>query len=515
MNLKKKLLAFTVSIALLSTTLIASSIEEISNSVGTMSFSLPKELKMFPISMDKKNTLSNITASEVYGITLKGIEAEAIENVSNKIDIPSTTTTSSTYSITDDDLNTGLIDQSEMQILALPDLSILEFTYDTANYPFAAGGDAPLRYVLSNTGGVAANNVYVGIYFDGSFIGTQNLGNLSANYNYTISFELSGAPAGNHTIMLEADYYNNVAESNENNNKRSSAFSWVGMPDLVAEVLSDGDVNEIQAGDSLGYEFSIYNIGTGTAYGPFEVDLVMTNGIDTSTTTFEISNLPAGQGAGADFNVDFGFGSVGNVIVRADTTNTVAESNENNNRANHTCKLIYHIHNNEEFIADWVHSTEAHYGNGTPSLTRPSIEVSTAIANIYTNNELNAIRRWNNISSNIIIDNYVVSNAGTADLRITVGDSDDLPLNTLGLTVPVDNYTWTNMMLTDDPILLIPTTSEQRARTIAHEMGHALGLAHPDNNCPYPSIMFQSTQTNATFEITNADKYNIRHLFWE
>jgi predicted Zn-dependent protease len=71
------------------------------------------------------------------------------------------------------------------------------------------------------------------------------------------------------------------------------------------------------------------------------------------------------------------------------------------------------------------------------------------------------------------------------------------------------------MMLTDDPILLIPTTSEQRARTIAHEMGHALGLAHPDNNCPYPSIMFQSTQTNATFEVTNADKYNIRHLFWE
>ncbi len=509
MNLKKNILVFMINIVVLSNTLIASPIEGGSRLVGgTISANFPKELKISPISLNKENDTNNMTTLEHDGIRLGEIQMEE-----HKIDMPSTVTPSSAYNIVNDTSATELVDNPEMQLLALPDLSIIEFTHNTGNYPFAAGGNAPLRYVLSNTGGVAASNVHVGIYIDGDFIGTQNLGNLSANYNYAVSFEIGGVPAGNHTIMLKADYYNYVQESNENNNTRSATFNWEGIPDLVVEILSDGDVSEIPTGESLGYQLIVYNIGSEVAYGPFEVDLVLDNGEETSTTTFEVSNLPSGYGASASFNATFHSGLIGTVMGVADTGNSVRESNENNNSGRHECNL-FHVHNLGSYTSNWVHSTEASLGNGTPYLTRPSITVSRDASRLYTSNQLNSIKRWNNISSNVVIDNYVVSDDETSDVIITVAE---LPLNHMGDTTPIDSFTKTKITLTNDTILLT-STDAVLSKAIAHEMGHALGLAHPyeqanHDNCPYPSIMFQGGIGNATLEVTSADKGNIRHLF--
>ena len=459
---------------------------------------------MFEIPSDKKNLMSQMTKSNDYSMTIEKIEFHPNDAVIDEIFNP--VTTSGVYTITKD-TNKG----NDLELAsALPDLSVTSLVYNTGVYPFTVGKDAQLRYSVRNTGGVAANNVHVGIYINGIFLGAHNLGNLLADYTYTISFALNIDVPGNHTITIEADCYNNVVESNENNNTRSAIFTWLGLPDLVVEVLSDGNVNEVQAGNPLGYEFYVYNIGTETAHGPFELDLVVTNGIETSTITFEVDYLPAGRGVGSGLNINFGFGSVGNVIVVADSTNVVEELNENNNRASHTCRLIYHVYNIGSNTADWVHSTEAHYGNGIPSLTRPSIRVSTDASNLYSSNELNAIKRWNNISSNVIIDNYVVSDQGSQDVRIT---TTNFPPFKLGEARVEENFTWTSIMLTNNPITLNMQSTADRARTVAHEMGHALGLAHPEDNSIYPSIMFQSDHVNKTFEVTNADKYNIRILF--
>ena len=369
--------------------------------------------------------------------------------------------------------------------------------------------------MISNTGEAVANNVYVGIYINGSILGVMNLGNLLDSYDYTVSFDINGLPEGEHIITIEADYYNYVIESNENNNKRSTTFRWMGKPDLIAEIYNILNTSEVDANTYVDYRFTITNIGNGVAEGPFKVALVLSNGIETDTTIYQVDYLAPGYKADLDFSVNFGFGSLGTVKVIADSTNSVAESNEYNNSAEHICKLKYCLHNMGSYTSDWAHTIYAHHGDGTPSKTSPTVQVFSSASSVYSISELNSIQDWNNISSNVTIGAPIYSDVGTANVRISAGT---LSPGVLGRTnVTRDNFTWTSIILTNIP----SQSSELRKRTITHEMGHALGLAHPHeegDTCSYPGIMWQSNFISsgfATYDITNADKYNIQHLYGE
>lgn len=167
------------------------------------------------------------------------------------------------------------------------------------------------------------------------------------------------------------------------------------------------------------------------------------------------------------------------------------------------------------YTSNWAHTRYEENGDGSPSKTSPTVQVFSSASSIYSMSELNSIQDWNNISSNVTISAPIYSDVGTANVRIS---AQTLPPNVLGTTdVTRDNFTWTSITLTNTP----SQSSDLRKRTITHEMGHALGLAHPhekDYTCPYPGIMWQSSFISsgaATYEITNADKYNIQYLYGE
>lgn len=56
-------------------------------------------------------------------------------------------------------------------------------------------------------------------------------------------------------------------------------------------------------------------------------------------------------------------------------------------------------------------------------------------------------------------------------------------------------------------------------RTYLHEVGHALGLDHPEgdkknpSNCTYQALMRQTKNSLMTFNLTYHDKYNLMKLY--
>jgi len=88
-------------------------------------------------------------------------------------------------------------------------------------------------WAVINAGGSTSTTFTSCIYYDG---GTNPLtcwdstGGVSQDYYvYVQDWQLNLSPtAGSHTLTIKADVYNNIAESNENDNNYSRSFTWLG-----------------------------------------------------------------------------------------------------------------------------------------------------------------------------------------------------------------------------------------------------------------------------------------------
>jgi hypothetical protein len=147
------------------------------------------------------------------------------------------------------------------------------------------------------------------------------------------------------TVTVDPSYYNQVAESNENNNALTMSVPIVPlctvtptptvdpvMPDLIISSVGRGkDPNTgIMSGSCYlstpvyGTTVVIQNIG-GVNAGAFSVSLTYSGG---TTVSQSVSGLAAGQSISIWFNTSFG----PTLTVFVDSTNAVVESNENNTR---------------------------------------------------------------------------------------------------------------------------------------------------------------------------------------
>lgn len=389
-------------------------------------------------------------------------------------------------------------DKSDMRA-SYPDLTITSLTA-SGTYPFTAFASASFEFKLSNIGSAGASNIYIGIYIDNNLVGKVSIGSLSAGYTFNGNMNLDKVPDGTHAVKLVADVDNKIAESNENNNTITKSFTWVGTPDLTATVVNPVDT-EVMADTDTQFKFYVNNIGNGKGSGTIPVEILVD---DSVLATLSINPVTAKSQTLVECTINFGY-ALGEyeVKIRVNNNRSFTESNYNNNSASRKYDIAYCTHFLEE--------------NKFPMSVsdRLKIQVKSSATDVFGKDIFFEVANWNGITSEVKIETLVFSDGDNAANIVVEGA--DLGYNgDLGITLLNENFREIQLNINKNNLSAKP--KENQIRTYLHEVGHALGLAHPadninPNNCKYKSLMRQTQDNLMTLSLTNHDRYNLKELY--
>ena len=151
------------------------------------------------------------------------------------------------------------------------------------------GNNFSFSYVVKDIGAGPVNTAsWAGIFLDGqattlfggtsqSQSGSNRIGPMGASGSVTAlnSFSTGGLSLGDHTLTVEADYWNDAAnmansannditESNENNNATTIHFTLTApaLPDLIVNSITPNSATVAQ-GDVFSFSYVIKDIGAG------------------------------------------------------------------------------------------------------------------------------------------------------------------------------------------------------------------------------------------------------------
>lgn len=211
-------------------------------------------------------------------------------------------------------------------LVALPDLMIDSIASYSA-YPFTGLKLSQISVIIVNSGSAAAGSSICSLSIDGQQLGTFNVQALGAGYGVQAIITLPEISGGNHTIQAYADYNNAITESNEANNTSAKTFTWTGDPDISIQSLTASTATPV-VGERVTFNVTIANYGNADANKTFQTDILINNAQFAYLT---ITGLSAGQKATGTFSVIFGESGVYTILLKADSSNVIKESNENNN----------------------------------------------------------------------------------------------------------------------------------------------------------------------------------------
>ena len=204
-------------------------------------------------------------------------------------------------------------------------------------YPFKVGETAFLQYKIANYGNTTAYNTTTQVKFNGTLVGTINVGNILGGNEHTLEISLNGVPEGTHNIELIAVPSNPSLESNNTNNSKIGTFIWKGIPDLVLTYLNSVNGSQFEASQPVEFLFTVENLGTGKANGTI-TNYIEVNG--TEIASFSFSDLDVGYMATIRFKLTFTEGGTYNVKAHVNKYNTIIESNTSNNSQTKTITII-------------------------------------------------------------------------------------------------------------------------------------------------------------------------------
>jgi subtilase family serine protease len=220
-------------------------------------------------------------------------------------------------------------------ILPQPDLTVTEMWEEYVD------GQVTLHFTIENIGNADAGACDATLYINRVLVATQNVGVLGLGLDGTFNGAFAPmlcSPGTTNTVQVCIDDANVIDESNEGNNCLTNSFTCpiLPQPDLVVfekwEECVDGQVI---------VHFIIANIGDANAVASY-ASLFMFD-MDVKLQNVEVPELGpngffTGTFAAEDCTLDTPFG----VIVCADDTSVVNESNETNNCMinTFTCPLL-------------------------------------------------------------------------------------------------------------------------------------------------------------------------------
>ena len=196
-----------------------------------------------------------------------------------------------------------------------------------------------------NNGTASAGAFYTYIYVDGTYKGYMSTTSLGANnWTYVYDFSIGSLSAGTHTIMITADATYAITESNESDNSYTKTITVIApsLPnltpykptywsDMIVVSRTPGNYTDstgLTTADTLYLDWAAINSGTAAA-GAFYIYIYVDG-------TYRGNSYTASLAAGAyTYANDFNIGSLGvgthTIMMTADATGAVTESNESDN----------------------------------------------------------------------------------------------------------------------------------------------------------------------------------------
>jgi subtilase family serine protease len=224
----------------------------------------------------------------------------------------------------------------------------------TTAFTITTADSVYVNWAFINQGSVAISNAFgVELLLDGVQVNTWSA-NVPLNpnfYTFIRDYNLGQLAAGSHTITVVADYLNQVAETNENNNTATYTFTvtppalpdlapytptgWSGPLVISTQAGKTTTSSSITTANTIYIDWAFINQGNATINATFHTELLV-DGIERYTW---YSSPPLGPTIYA-FVQSYSLGQLTagthTITVVADYLNQAAESNKNNNTVTYT-----------------------------------------------------------------------------------------------------------------------------------------------------------------------------------
>ena len=223
-----------------------------------------------------------------------------------------------------------------IQVNTPAELCIKDYTVNTT--VVNSNQQLKLAFKLANTGQTAAGASVLKVYDGNTLLRTYDMKSVAAgaSNNCTVTLNGSELALGSRKIFVVADAANSVAESNEENNK---AFRTIQVNTPANLCIRDYEVSStaIASNQQLKLTFKLANTGQ-TAAGASILKVYDGN---TLLRTFTMKSVAAGAANNCTVTLNGSELAPGSrkIFVVADANNSIAESNEENNKAYRTIQV--------------------------------------------------------------------------------------------------------------------------------------------------------------------------------
>lgn len=399
---------------------------------------------------------------------------------------------------------------------SLPDLTFGTLTIDKS-LPYPSNTDVKYTIEIKNIGSAAAINPTVSLYLDNVPKGTFTLeGTLDAGRKGSFFFRIN-ILGGTHTIKMVLNESRTIAESNYNNNTNVSTGRWQDCIALAAGLRFDGD-NAFESCETHDLLMVVTNTGNLPAQ---EMQLILDYGEGKKYMSATIGSMKQ-----YTWSIPISFNRKGTYTLKL-TVNPVTPSTDitpYDNTA--SCKAIV-SYDTEVFAGKWSNAKQL-----TVQFHSLALQFFNADNTMSSTQAANAVREWNGIRSNVSIGSikqYPIDNYDTMpDAQIIVVAENGGHNGNLGYTylyrdadgseeIP-DSDVYTDkgpyaralVVLNYDTLSTFP--EEYQMRTLTHEIGHVLGLAHPEA-CKDTAVMRTTGDSLFSFDIEGHDVYNLNQKY--
>ncbi|MBO8182740.1 MAG: hypothetical protein H0Z28_08110 [Archaeoglobus sp.] len=240
----------------------------------------------------------------------------------------------------------------------MPDLAVSQ-VWPVESSP---GVYSQLRAYVYNRGDFRAGNFSVAFFADGEYLGEVEVGELGEGGHTVASLPIARICDGEQDVVTAfADYSNEVAESDETNNRANATYTCSGglIPNLeVLELNVNFEYCKVVDYSENPIIVEIRNSGNQTS--PAAKGKLMIDGV--VWKIFDIPELAAGETATIPLNVNLMCtGDNDELSVVIDPNDRIIESNENDNSADAIVHCIERGSNADLYITNFTHKVVTAY----------------------------------------------------------------------------------------------------------------------------------------------------------
>lgn len=400
---------------------------------------------------------------------------------------------------------------------ALPDLQMSSVS-STASQPFANVTPIQFHSTVSNIGSASVSTLVFTFYVDDNYeTEIQATGTLNPGEQAVLSFYMESKVGGYHSLKIIVNESRSIEESNYNNNTGVGYFQWQACVSISADSITIPFPSTMKDCSII---FNISNKGTLDADDvPVEIDV---NGSVLYSMT---TDLPAKTAKRGTLTVTFYKSGGYTFALKVDPNRIINDVDRSDNSVSSNITVLPDV---ETWAGKWADPDDLDvqiYSSGANEIQNSKAGSDALL------NAARAIRKWNGYVSGVSYGGITVSDSDEVNIqetpvamsaaKIVSDDPNTIPLAVTfeykrgsngierieeeDLESDDSNYVYSVVYLNNEYFDTLE--AKDQLRTITHEFGHVLGLAHPI--CGDVAIMRQSLDSLKSYNIEPHDIFSL------